>query len=133
VEIRVAGSLKTAVELACSRCLEPARYEIAKNFDLFFRSRDEFVFDEDEEIELREADTRTAFFTGTQLAISDILREQVLLSVPMKALCKPDCRGLCPACGANLNLTTCGCAKEQFSPHIDTLLEIKRRLENRSS
>jgi len=130
-EIRVAGSLNTSLELACSRCLEPARVTIDKPFDLFFRQRDEKMFDEDAEIELSEGDTRTAFFTGTQLAISDILREQILLALPMKALCTIDCKGLCPQCGMNLNSGGCNCPKENFSPHMDTLLEIKRRLENR--
>ncbi len=133
VEIRITGSLKTGVELMCSRCLEPARYEISKSFDLFFRQRDEQMFDEDEEVELGEQDTKTAFFTGTQLAIGDILREQVLLALPMKALCKVDCKGLCPTCGTNLNSGSCNCPKENFSPHMDTLLDIKRRLEDRSS
>ena len=130
-EIRVAGSLNTSLELACSRCLEPARVAINKPFDLFFRQRDEEMFDEDEEIELSESDTRTGFFTGTKLAISDILREQILLALPMKALCTIDCKGLCPQCGMNLNSGGCNCPKENFSPHMDTLLEVKRRLENR--
>ena len=131
-EIRIAGSLKTSIELPCSRCLEPAKIVISKPFDLFFRRRDEEMFDEDEEIELTDSDTRTAFFTGTQLAIADILREQLLLALPMKALCRIDCRGLCPHCGTNLNFGKCNCPKENFNPHMDSLLEIKRRLEERS-
>jgi len=131
-EIRVNGSLSTTMELMCSRCLEPARTTISKQFDLFFRERDEEMFDEDEEVELNEADTRTAFFTGTKLAMGDILREQVLLALPMKALCRVDCKGLCPTCGINLNSGSCSCAKEEFSPHMDTLLEIRRQLEERS-
>jgi DUF177 domain-containing protein len=132
-EIRIAGSLQTMIEANCSRCLEPARVEVSRQFDLFFRERDEQMFDEDEEVELDEEDTTTAFFTGTQLAIGDVLREQVLLALPMKILCTPDCKGLCPTCGTNLNLNTCNCPKEQFSPHMDKLLEIKRKLEERSS
>ena len=131
-EIRISGKLDTTVELACSRCLDPARFHVSKPFDLFFRERDEAMFDEDEEVELHENDTRTAFFTGTKLAIADILREQMLLTVPMKALCKIDCKGLCPTCGTNLNSGSCGCPPEDFTPHMDTLLEIKRRLEERS-
>jgi uncharacterized protein len=131
-EIRISGKLDTTVELACSRCLDPARVQVSKPFDLFFRERDEAMFDEDEEVELHENDTRTAFFTGTKLAIADILREQILLTVPMKALCTIDCKGLCPTCGTNLNSGSCGCPAEEFSPHMDTLLEIKRRLEERS-
>ena len=81
----------------------------------------------------RGRDTRTSFFTGTQLAIGDILREQVLLALPMKVLCRVDCKGLCPVCGTNLNFNSCNCPTEQFSPHMDKLLEIKRQLEERSS
>src|SRR6266478_823645 len=80
-EIRIAGALQTSLELSCSRCLEPARIAINKPFDLFFRQGDEDMFDEDE-VELNETDTRTAFFTGAQLAIADILREQILLALP---------------------------------------------------
>ena len=131
-EIRIAGSLRITLEFACSRCLEPARCEISKPFDLFFRQREAFMFDEDDEIELTEKDTRTAFFTGQQLAIGDILHEQVLLALPMKPLCAVDCKGLCPTCGTNLNVKGCNCPKEQFNPNLDALLEIKRRLEERS-
>jgi uncharacterized protein len=132
-EIRINGTLKTVVEMMCSRCLESARQEINKSFDLFFRQRDEMLFDEDQEIALSEKDTQTAFFSGTQLAIGEILREQILLALPMKALCRVDCKGLCPTCGINLNSGTCSCPAEKFSPHMDTLLELKKRLEQRSS
>jgi uncharacterized protein len=133
LEIRIAGTLKTVMEQACSRCLETARYDVAKPFDLYFRQRDEFMFDEDDEIELTDKDTRTAFFTGTQLAIGDILREQVLLGLPMKPLCRPDCKGLCPQCGTNLNLNSCDCTSESFSPQKEALLQLKKRMEERSS
>jgi DUF177 domain-containing protein len=131
-EIRIVGFLNATLEFGCARCLEAARIDIGKPFDLFFRQRDEAVFDEDE-IELGDEDMRTAFFTGTKLAIGDILREQVLLALPMKALCRVDCKGLCPRCGTNLNSGSCSCPSEEFSPHMDTLLEIKQRLEKRGS
>src|SRR5207244_5702417 len=120
------------IELACSRCLEPAIVHVHKPFDLFFRKRDEAMFDEDEEVQLDEKESRTAFFTGTKLAIGDILREQILLALPMKVLCTVDCKGLCPTCGTNLNSGSCRCPAEDFAPHMDSLLEIKRRLEKRS-
>jgi uncharacterized protein len=131
-EIRIAGELSATVEQNCSRCLEPATVEVQRPFDLFFRESDEEMFDEDE-VELSEEDTRTAFFSGKELAIGDILREQVLLALPMKALCNVDCKGLCPVCGTNRNLNTCSCTDESFSPHMEKLLEIKRKLEERSS
>ena len=132
-EIRIAGELSTSMEQSCSRCLEPAQCSIEKKFDLFFRERDDDLFDEDEDMELTEEDTRTAFFSGTQLAIGDVLREQVLLGLPMKVLCRVDCKGLCPVCGTNRNQNSCNCSGEVFSPHMEKLLEIKRKLEERSS
>jgi DUF177 domain-containing protein len=132
-EIRINGTLSTTAECSCSRCLETAQVQVTKAFDLFFRERDEEMFDEDE-VELEEEDTRTAFFTGTKLAIADILREQVLLALPMKVLCRVDCKGLCPTCGTNLNSGACSCPREDFhTPHMDVLLDIKNRLEKRSS
>jgi uncharacterized protein len=132
-EIRVAGQLDGFVEWSCSRCLEPAQCGVSRSFDLFFRQQQEKMFDEDDEIELSEEDMRTSFFTGTQLAIGDIIREQVLLALPMKVLCRVDCKGLCPVCGTNLNINSCSCPAERFSPHMDQLLDIKRKLEERSS
>jgi len=132
-EVRIVGSLTLAGEMNCSRCLEPAKVEIQKTFDLFFREHDKELYDEDDDVELTEEDTRTAFFSGTELALGDVLREQVLLALPMKALCKVDCKGLCPVCGTNRNLNSCGCSQEGFNPHMEKLLEIKRKLEERSS
>jgi uncharacterized protein len=132
-EIRIAGSLQTAVELSCSRSLDVATHEISRPFDLFFRERDENLFDEDDDIELTDEDTRTAFFSGTRLAIGDVLREQVLLALPMKPLCRVDCKGLCPSCGTNRNLNECNCSTASFKPGMEKLLEIKRKLEERSS
>ena len=131
-EVRIAGTLDATLEISCSRCLEPARVRVNRPFDLFFRERDETMFDEDEEVGLDEEDTRTTFFTGTKLAIADILSEQILLALPMKVLCTVDCKGLCPTCGTNLNSGSCRCPAEDFNPHMDSLLEVKRRLEERS-
>jgi uncharacterized protein len=132
-EIRINGTFDGAVELNCSRCLEPARCGISRSFELFFREHDEEIIDEDDDVELTDDDMRTSYFVGTQMDIGDIIREQVLLSLPMKVLCKVECKGLCPVCGTNLNINTCNCSVERFSPHIDKLQDIKKRLEERSS
>ena len=133
MEIRFVGQLQTQLGLTCSRCLEPVSFSLARDFDLFFRQRDTFLYDEDEEIELDEKETNTAFFTGTELSIPDILREQILLALPMKALCRPECKGLCPTCGTNLNLQTCTCPREEFHPAFEALSELKRQMDKRSS
>src|SRR3989442_6895130 len=78
-EIRINGSLKVTLEQMCSRCLAPARCENNKPFDLFFKQRDEQMFDEDEEVELSEEETRNGVFTGTRLAVGGNLHELMLL------------------------------------------------------
>ena len=132
-EIRLCGRLETIFELVCVRCLDPVNQRIEKPFDLFFRQRDSLVYDQGAEIELTESDTRTAFVTGAELPLGEIVREQILLAIPMKPLCKPDCRGLCASCGTNRNAGSCECPEQSLNPAFDTLLAVKKQLEERSS
>lgn len=131
-EIRVAGRVETRVALSCARCLDLLSFRISRDFDLFFRQRDTLVYDEDDEIELGEGETNTAFFTGTELSVLEILREQMLLAMPMKPLCQADCKGLCPSCGVNLNLQSCSCPREDSHRMFEALSDIKRKMEERS-
>jgi uncharacterized protein len=132
-EIRFRGALKTRLELACVRCLETIEQPVERAFDLYFRQRDSFVYDEDADIELKEADTQTSFMTGAELPLAGIFREQVLLGIPMKPLCSTDCSGLCPSCGINRNAGSCDCPAQPMSPAFEGLLQLKKRLEERST
>ena len=132
-EVRLAGSLTTKLELACVRCLEPIRELVEKKFDLLFKPRDSLAFEENAEIKLEEVDTGMAFMTGSQLPLSEVIREQVLLALPMKPLCRPDCRGLCSLCGKNLNENSCDCPRQTINPAFEGLLEFKKHIEDRSS
>ena len=127
--VRFAGWLQGQFELVCVRCLQPVEEILNRKFDLFFRERDSLVFDENEEIELEEADTSTAFIVGTELALADIFREQILLAGPMKPVCRNECKGLCSTCGTNLNDASCGCPKEKINSPFEQLLELKKQLE----
>lgn len=132
-EVRLRGSLTTKLELGCVRCLEPIQESVRREFDLFFQQRDKLVYDENAEIALEQADTGTAFMTGTELPLSEIMHEQVLLELPMKPLCKADCQGLCAVCGTNLNENSCACPSQTMDPAFESLLEFKKRLEDRIS
>jgi DUF177 domain-containing protein len=114
-EIRVRGHVSGAVEAACDRCLEQTRLPVELDFDLPYRSMEEIA--REEEVEIGEGDLAVGFFSGDGLNLADVVREQVLLSVPMKILCRPDCQGLCPVCGVNRNVKECGCSlQHQDSP-----------------
>ncbi len=131
-EFRLCGRLEAVLEVACVRCLDPIGQPIEKQFDLFFRQRDSLVYDEDAEIELTESETQTSFVTGAELLLGEIVREQILLAMPMKPLCKSDCGGLCPSCGVNRNAGSCECPEQPLNPAFETLLEFRKQLEDRS-
>jgi len=107
-EIRLRGDFRTVMEVPCARCLERTRRAVAMDFDLFYRPVQTIA--REEEVEIKGDDLDIGFFQGDGLLLEDALREQILLALPMKSICKPDCQGLCPQCGRNRNLGPCGCA-----------------------
>ena len=111
-EICIRGRLGTRLEARCDRCLDSVAIPIEQEFDLFYRPVSTIA--REEEVELPEDELGVGFFSGDGIELADVVTEQVILSVPMKVVCQTDCRGLCPACGANLNFERCGClpAKE---------------------
>src|SRR6202789_4679696 len=90
-QIRVAGEIETKVELVCARCLEPVVDEVHRSFDLFYSPLPKG--EKPEEAQLKEGDAEIGFFQGEGLFLADVLREQVLLALPMKVICRSDCRG----------------------------------------
>lgn len=107
MEIRVRGHLTTRMEIACDRCLEPAIFSIDTDFDLVYRPST--YEPSTEEVNLEDTETEVGFYEGDGLELSDVLREQILLSLPMQRICRDDCKGICPVCGQNRNLVDCRC------------------------
>jgi uncharacterized protein len=123
-QIRIAGDIETKVELVCARCLEPVVEEVSRTFDLFYSPLPKGV--KPEEARLKEDDAEIGFFEGEGLFLADVLREQVLLALPMKVICRSDCRGLCPNCGANLNHEECRCETHATDPRLAPLARLKQ-------
>jgi uncharacterized protein len=123
-QIRISGHLQTRIDLSCSRCLEPITEEINRDFDLFYRQVSSIA--REEEVHLKQDDTEIAFFQGNGLFLADVLAEQVNLSIPMKVICRSDCRGLCPQCGANLNAEDCRCEVHSSDPRLAPLARVKQ-------
>lgn len=122
-EIRIKGHLTVELESACDRCLEPAAIPLDSDFDLFYRPVIRTA--NHAEVHLEEGEIDLSFYEGDSLALRDALREHVLLSLPMQLVCRPDCKGLCPDCGANLNLTPCSCAAKRSDPRWSALKDLK--------
>jgi len=121
-EIRVSGHLAVDMEAACDRCLEAARYPIDTDFTLYYRPVSEGYGDE-KEIDAGEAEM--GFYEGESLELNDVLREQVLLALPMQRVCREDCKGICPQCGRNRNQNECHCQVASVDDRWAALKELK--------
>ena len=107
-EVRVKGTVKTVLSTECDRCLTPATFPVDATFDLFYKPAAELA-EAGDELALDAGEAEIGFYEMPGLELEDILREQVLLQIPMQRLCRPDCKGICPVCGANRNEISCQC------------------------
>ena len=110
-DIRLRARLVGDFELLCARCLDPISYRADEQVDLIFRPSGTDA--EQGERSISEAETEIGYYEESGLLLEDVVREQVLLSLPDRSLCREDCKGLCPHCGGNLNETTCHCEETQ--------------------
>jgi uncharacterized protein len=123
-EIRVRGHLKVEMEGECDRCLEQSRFPLDSDFDLYYRPA---KFDDaGAEVAITPAETEVAFYEGGGIELNDILREYVLLSLPMQKVCRETCLGICPVCGQNRNLRQCGCHQERVDDRWAALKNLKQ-------
>ena len=111
-EVRVRGHLTGTVASDCDRCLEPLQVPMDGDFDLYYRPA-ESEFD-DGEVELSPAEAEVGFYENGGVELADVVREQILLWLPMQRLCRQDCKGICPTCGQNRNTTECSCRVERI-------------------
>jgi uncharacterized protein len=110
---RLVGTLRTALELGCSRCLETFQLPVNASFDVRYLPQSENT---GEEREVEEDDLSDAFYKDEQIDLGQLMEEQFYLALPMKPLCREDCQGLCPVCGGNRNVTRCACEPHAPDP-----------------
>jgi uncharacterized protein len=123
-KFRLVGSVKTELELPCSRCLEPFRFPIDAPFDIRFLPASEMATEDEREVP--EEDLETSYYRDDKIELNELLREQFYLALPMKPLCSEGCKGLCPQCGTNLNAGTCDCSPAWEDPRLAPLKALKR-------
>ncbi len=114
----IRGKLTGETTVPCDRCMEDAHIAINHDFDLF-----EQFSDTDEE----EAEPSFLRKRGKtiELNLGEMIWEQYVLAQPSKPLCKDDCKGLCPQCGANRNVETCDCESTDGDPRLTVFRNIK--------
>ena len=122
-KFRLVGTVKTELELECSRCLEPFRLTVDAAFDMRYLPFSDASTDPEREVE--EEDLGTSYYRDDQIDLNQLLREQFYLALPMKPLCREDCKGLCAQCGTNLNVGSCDCAPVWEDPRLAGLKALK--------
>src|SRR5262249_5631974 len=133
--VLLSGQFRADVSAPCKRCLAQASASLPVSFELNLMPRDLADREESEYLEaderaeragsfrLEEADRE--WFDGKTIELDPILREQILLALPMNLVCTESCRGLCPVCGNNLNEKQCECHREAMDSRWMALRNIK--------
>lgn len=106
--IAVEGELKGSRKVACDRCGEPVQQRLQRSFSYIATTRKEEISDL-QDVEVREEDVNTLYLEAPVIDLGEILHEQAYLAMPVKILCKDDCKGICPECGVMLNRSVCSC------------------------
>lgn len=123
-KVHLIGSVTVVVGCECDRCLSALSIPVEASFDLLYVP----PLGTGEEHELGEKDLSLGFYQDGIIDVDDLTREQIELALPMSRLCSDECRGLCPKCGANLNLGECACGEEQVDDRWAALRELKPKL-----
>lgn len=120
-ELFFEGSLSGSVEAVCSRCLKTFSFSIEKSFS-FVLTPEPFP---SKSKELNRDELGLSFYSSPEIDLSPLVREQLLLALPLRPLCDENCRGLCGGCGANLNEESCLCPAPQGDARMGAFRSLK--------
>ncbi|HXV64759.1 MAG TPA: DUF177 domain-containing protein [Vicinamibacteria bacterium] len=123
---RLKGLLTAKLEVVCVRCLDRFRIALSEPLDLMYLPSSanvarEVEEDDDEGHALGADEMTVGFYRDDRIDLTHMMLEQIVLSLPMKPLCRPECLGLCPECGTNRNEMACGCGTQSMDPRWDAL------------
>lgn len=113
-EVRLRGNINASAEVDCDRCLKTVAVPVETKFDVTYVPTDDYK--QSDAAELQEEDLSLSVFDGETIDLDELVREQVLLALPARALCSEDCKGLCPTCGADRNTNPCECETKEIDP-----------------
>jgi uncharacterized protein len=122
-EIFISGRLDAATTAACSRCAEEFDLPSHRRFRYVLAAK---VMRDGNGFALKAEDLEFSFYHGDEVDLTPLIREQALLALGERPLCREDCRGLCPQCGANLNEGDCGCVPRGLDPRLAVLRTLKQ-------
>jgi len=121
-EVFVNGQIDTRAQVECDRCLQPVELPVIAAFDLeYITGRD---YESSETAELTDAELSVSVFDGEAIDVDEIVKEQILLAVPTRMLCREDCKGICPECGIDRNTGECTCVTNDIDPRWAALKKL---------
>jgi uncharacterized protein len=118
-EVIVQGSLRSAAQLTCSRCAEEFEQPLHIGLDAVYLPMQALASERAKEIESGEADVYG--YAEPALDLTEMVRDKLLLSIPLQPHCRVGCQGLCPSCGVNRNTIGCQCAEEKLGSPFEPL------------
>jgi len=121
-EVFVNGHVETRAQVECDRCLQPIETPVNTDFALEYIPGSEY--ESGGAAELTEAEMSVSVFDGEAIDVDEIVKEQILLAVPTRMLCREDCKGICPECGADRNKGDCNCATNDIDPRWAALKDL---------
>jgi uncharacterized protein len=121
--LRLWGRVSADLVTICTRCGDPIHYPLAGEFQVvMIKGRPAVTAGEKE---LSPEEIVEYYYEGVEVDLNPYFRDEVALQVPIQPLCRPNCAGLCPFCGTNLNLGPCGCAPAKSDPRLAVLRNLK--------
>lgn len=121
--VQVNGHIYTRAQVECDRCLQPVELPVNADFALEYITGSDY--ESSEAAELTDEEMSVSVFDGEAIDVDEIVKEQILLAVPTRMLCREDCKGICPECGIDRNSGECACVTDDVDPRWAALKNLK--------
>lgn len=123
-EVFVEGHVETRAQVECDRCLKPVELPVSIDFALEYISGADY--ESGSNAALSEEEMSVSVFDGAAIDVDEIVKEQILLTLPARTLCRDDCKGICPECGIDRNTGECNCTPNEVDPRWAALKDLKQ-------
>jgi uncharacterized protein len=124
-EVSLRGKITARAEVDCDRCLKAVSVPVEAEFDVTYVPEEDYRASD--AAELQEEDLSVSVFDGETIDVDELVREQLLLALPARALCGDECKGLCPVCGSDRNSNPCDCESKEIDPRWAGLEKLVNR------
>ncbi len=121
--VLITGKVDATLRFQCVRCLKEFSYPLSTTFELTLYPLKDAP--SEEETELASEEMESSFFEGGEIHLSEIACEQIFLEIPYQPVCQEGCKGLGPVCGKDLNVSSCGCVKEELTSGFSDLKKLR--------